>query len=185
MLLCSFLACAILLAPVNSGMAFNMPLKEKVKKSDLIVVATIKSVKNNKNPSKTNDSTRILETARRIAVIEVGQVVKGKLKGKSAQVGFLTNTVFDATKLVVGKRYLLFLHSKEKLSFRGVTAWQFGSLQVFKDSSILGSLFGVKSAKLPLKDAVLLIKNIMKNKAHDPRYKPEDCPECPNPDEDM
>ncbi|MDF1662199.1 MAG: hypothetical protein P1V97_10525 [Planctomycetota bacterium] len=162
-----------------------MPLKEKVKKSDLILVATVKSVEANKKPSKTKDSTQILATARRIAVIEVGQILKGRLKTKTTRVGFMTNTVFDATKLVVGKRYLLFLHSDAKLPFRGVTAWQFGSLQIFKDSTILGSLFGVKSAKLSLKDAMVLVKDVMKNKPHDPRYKPEDCPECPNPDEDM
>lgn len=184
-MLLSLFACALCLAPVHSSMAFNMPLKEKVNKSNLIVVATVKSVEKNKKPGQTKDSTRILETARRIATVEVKQVFKGTFKSKTAKVGFMTNTIFDATKLLPGKTYLLFLHSVDKVPFRGVTAWQFGALEVYKDATILGTMFGVKKAKLPLKDAETLIQNIVKNKPHDPRYKPEDCPVCPSPDEDM
>jgi hypothetical protein len=172
-------------APLCSTATFNMPLKEKVKKSDFIVVATVKSVEKNKKPSQSRDSTRILETAHHIATIEVVQVVKGAAKIKRLKVGFKTNTVFDATKLKVGGRYLLFLHKSPGVSFLGVTAWQFGALSIFKDKSILGMLFGVKKAKVPLKDAITIISDVMKNKAHDPRYKPENCPDCPNPQEDM
>jgi hypothetical protein len=178
------LASVFISAPAQSS-SFNMPLKEKVKKSEFIVVATVKSLEANKKPSKTRDSTRILETARRLATIEISQVIKGEAKTKTLRVGFQTNTVFDATKLKAGQRYLLFLHKSSRVPFLGVTAWQFGALSIFKDQSLLGMLFGVKQSRLPLKDALALIKNIMANKAHDPRYKPEDCPDCPNPQEDM
>lgn len=183
------------LTPLLACALAAMPVHERVAKAELIAIAEVVAIEKNPDARDTKDQARIHETARKIAIVEIRQLIKApkdsaiakahkKKNGQALRlrVGFKTDDIFDTARFQKKARYLLFLKKPKKTAYHVAIAGQFGALKIDPKRGLIGALFGSPMPWVSIADAADRLQGIISNR--NAGLKPEECPYCPNPEED-